>query len=290
MTEPTEGPERLRAYLLGTMDQAAAAELEERYFRDTDVFDLLQSTLDDLTDDYVNGNLTPDERRQFERLHAGGAAGQARIDFSRTLVRNVGAKAAPLRPPFVRSVITLFRQQAAPLQLALAAGFMILLIGPTIALTRVTQLGNAVEELRAHLDVEREAARSAAADAARERGQRQNLENTLAGLSTSAFSLLPGSTRGDGTRLALPAGIGFARLELALEQIPPLPLRAVIRNAGGATVWSQEIRDSIGPSGPVVTVPNAVLPAGDYEASVYAVGSDGRADEVASFAFRIERR
>jgi hypothetical protein len=56
----------VRAYLLGTLEPAEAAAFEDRYFRDDAAFAQLKATEDRLIADFLDGRLTPQERKLFE--------------------------------------------------------------------------------------------------------------------------------------------------------------------------------------------------------------------------------
>ncbi len=54
-------------YLLGTLPEAERDELEARYFRDPALLELLLVTENQLIEDYTDGRLSADERRNFEQ-------------------------------------------------------------------------------------------------------------------------------------------------------------------------------------------------------------------------------
>src|SRR5215472_7620670 len=58
--------EPVRAYLLGTIDEAEATKLEVGYFTDPSVLDWIQAVESTLIEDYLAGRLSPEDRRLFE--------------------------------------------------------------------------------------------------------------------------------------------------------------------------------------------------------------------------------
>jgi hypothetical protein len=57
----------IRKYLMGDLQQAEQLLVEERLFLDNEYFQMRQAVEDDLIDEYVYGELSPDERRRFEQ-------------------------------------------------------------------------------------------------------------------------------------------------------------------------------------------------------------------------------
>jgi hypothetical protein len=58
--------EPVRAYLLGTIDEAEATKLEVSYFTDPSVLDWIQAIESTLIEDYLANRLSPEDRRLFE--------------------------------------------------------------------------------------------------------------------------------------------------------------------------------------------------------------------------------
>jgi hypothetical protein len=66
MKPMVEGDLTMRKYLLGELSQEEQSEVEERLFLDSEYFQRLQMFEDDLIDDYVYEELSPDEREKFD--------------------------------------------------------------------------------------------------------------------------------------------------------------------------------------------------------------------------------
>ncbi len=58
--------EPVRSYLLGELEESAAATIEERYFTDRAFFLLVQSAETALIEDYLAGRLSPSSKERFE--------------------------------------------------------------------------------------------------------------------------------------------------------------------------------------------------------------------------------
>lgn len=276
----------LKRYLLGQLDEAAMAALEEQYFRDTAAFEELEAALDDLTDAYVRGTLSADDQRIFALRYGTTADGISRIAFARTL----GAYRAPTPATVAPRGLSLlratreFRQQPVALQLLALAALLVLVVGGPVTVSRNRYLERELSRMRGDV-------RDLASSAATERVQRDQLERRLADVSTSAFDLLPGTDRSGGTTLLVPQSAGFVRLQLALESPPPLaPLRVVIMTADRAVLWSKVVADSAPGAVVDALVPAALFAPGEYQVRLSARYPDGTFQDLASYGFRVRRR
>src|SRR5215831_19607686 len=85
-------------YLLGDLSQEEQVQVEDRAFADPDYLVVLQSVEVDLIDAYVNGELSPEERRGFERQFLASPERRRKVAFARDLAR-VAAEAKALEVP-----------------------------------------------------------------------------------------------------------------------------------------------------------------------------------------------
>lgn len=76
----------LRKYLLGNLSEAERDQLEAEYFRNDEAWSILNATEDDLIDSYVHGQLTGDEKKQFERHFLSSSERRDRLRFARLLL------------------------------------------------------------------------------------------------------------------------------------------------------------------------------------------------------------
>lgn len=91
-----------RDYLLGKLRGEDLKSFEERLITDREDFEeLLAAAEDDLTDEYVAGQLSKDERDAFERHYLITPERHADIDFARTLNRYL-QKRRQFTPPIVQ--------------------------------------------------------------------------------------------------------------------------------------------------------------------------------------------
>src|SRR6267143_3345918 len=119
MTPIQELQERIRRYLLGQLSDGAGEEMERDLLANEDIFAELLIIEDELTDEYVKGRLTPDERANFERHFLATPERQEDLRFAQALNRYVKAgknnkQTAPIHLPVFRYGQTfLFRAIAA---------------------------------------------------------------------------------------------------------------------------------------------------------------------------------
>jgi methionine-rich copper-binding protein CopC len=76
-----------RKYLLGQLGDDALQEIEKGFLIDDQAFEELLATEADLTDEYLSGTLTNDERARFEQHCLATPEGQQNLRFARALSR-----------------------------------------------------------------------------------------------------------------------------------------------------------------------------------------------------------
>jgi hypothetical protein len=88
----THSEARLTRYLLGEGSPGERERLEVEYFADEKAFARMLSAEDDLIDAYARGQLSADQRRQFEKKFLNSNEGRERVQFARMLA---GAESDP---------------------------------------------------------------------------------------------------------------------------------------------------------------------------------------------------
>src|SRR5882762_8945174 len=89
MTPIQELQERIRRYLLGQLSDGAGEEMERDLLANEEIFAELLIIEQELTDEYVNGGLTPDERANFETHFLATPERQEDLRFAQALSRYV---------------------------------------------------------------------------------------------------------------------------------------------------------------------------------------------------------
>jgi anti-sigma-K factor RskA len=106
MTPTQEVQQRIRQYLLGQVSGGAREEIERELLADDEVFAELLIIEEELTDDYVNGCLSPIDRANFESHFLATSGRQEDLRFASALNRYVTTRAsarADLAKPWILS-------------------------------------------------------------------------------------------------------------------------------------------------------------------------------------------
>jgi anti-sigma-K factor RskA len=96
MTPTQEVQQRIRQYLLGQVSDGAREDIERGLLADDEVFAELLMIEDELTDEYVNGCLSPDDRANFESHFLATPERQEDLRFARALNRYVTTNTSAL--------------------------------------------------------------------------------------------------------------------------------------------------------------------------------------------------
>jgi len=318
LLDKVEADARLTRYLLGAVSATERENIEAEYLVDEDVFEQMLIAEDELVDAYARGELSDQERGQFEKNFLTSERGRDRVHFSQALAGAVsdarpvakGVEPSP-SPSFFEALwagLTGFRVAGVAFAVLLVAAFSWLLLermsmraelqGLRAERARLTEQSNQLQRVA---DAERARNAELAAQLA-ERGpepeQAANLPPKGVVQRPSediiAFNISPGSVRGSGgTRLAVPRSAKFIRLTLSFERPSShQEYRAAIETADGNTVWRN---DSFGSrSGldrvSLPSIPASALPPGDYVLLLSGKQADGNFAPVANYSFRISRK
>lgn len=131
MTPSQEFQERIRLYLLGQLSDAAREEIERELLQNDEVYTEVLILEDELTDDYLNGSLTPTQRADFERHFLASPERQDDLQFARALQRHIanaaGARAVRSQTPIAPSRRSFIIRAAVvtAVLLVLASGWLI---------------------------------------------------------------------------------------------------------------------------------------------------------------------
>jgi hypothetical protein len=219
----------LRRYVLGAAADEEAAAIEREYFESADALDRVRAAEDDLIDDYVSGQLQPEERQAFERFYRRTPAHGHRVAVARALARVASARSNE------RS------RQVAWWRTAAAAALVLLAVGG--AWLRQAGGGRATTQDSPAPRVEPTAqvSPSAAPDAqAANPVPPSSARPTDRAPVVVAISVSPILVRGDHAAAATIApGTDIVRLRLqgGVAHLRASPTRAVVRTVAGREVW-----------------------------------------------------
>lgn len=86
----------IRNYLLGYRQaEAERRKIEERLMLDDDYFEQISMQEEELIQDYVDGQLNPEERRRFEKYFFISEERRQKIKFARALRRYINERQSP---------------------------------------------------------------------------------------------------------------------------------------------------------------------------------------------------
>lgn len=117
-----------RRYLLGQLTDEEQQNVEERLLSDDDLFQELELTKDELTQEYVSDQLTSNEREWLQNHFLISSEGEQKHDFAQTFAAY--ARNHQAQPPNALSFIERFRSfwNAQPKTLQVAAAVAVLVI------------------------------------------------------------------------------------------------------------------------------------------------------------------
>jgi hypothetical protein len=293
MTLSPELEATLRTYALGRLPEDARVALEERLVVEPEVLEALGVVEEELTEEYLEGSLSAQDRRDCERSFLASAERQRLLGF----VGALKSRAARRRPAPAGDRSETWSWQPA---LGLAASLLLAVSltanvwqGVKLASQEppspqprgtATPVAAATQQPPAIATLAASAAPSApATPSARDAG-------THTGVST--FRLAAGALRGAGPmpRVAVPAEAAGVRLLLTLPQVDYNSYRATLRDADGEELWTAaKLRAETRPEGKAVVLllPKQLLPRGDYLLELGGVRDKGDPEALASYAFRV---
>jgi hypothetical protein len=316
-------------YLLGDLPEEEQARLEDRAFSDPECMQTILDAESDLIDEYVRGELSTSERRQFERRFLVSAERQRKVEFARALAKvlpeaRTEAAAQPALgfapTSWWNSFITSLRGLNPALNFSMAAAAMALVIGFSWLITETIRLRAHVAQLQAERQTRQRQEENLRQQTANERARNEDLvaqlqrerersENLTAQLQhdqardkSTGFSFIvslflpPGIPRGavERPKLVLPQAAGVARLQIGLEQEDEYKsFRVEIRTTQGKEVWT---RDNLSPqqsrAGRVVNlaIPGRALGAGEYELTLKGVIDNQNSEDVRYYYFNVLKK
>lgn len=328
MEQRTDEEKLMVRYLLGELSEAEQTQLEDRFFMDNDLFELLQMVKDELIDDYVQGLLSAHERERFERHFLSSPQRRHEVELARTLVKTVaGASAAeaavpaisrPAPVPWWTSLRAFLSSQHPAFRVAMAVAALVIVFGGAWLIVQTIQMQTRLQQLQANLresqqreqELEQQLAQQGARrdeltkQLERERNERERLEQELAAQAPSrpslvSFVLLPTSRfRSEAEkrkRLVIPAGAQLVQFKIEFETEEEYKSYRVVlrRRAEEGELWSQsKLRAQSTAQGKSLglRLPTNVLTTGDYRLTLLGVTAGDELDEIRNYDFSMVRR
>lgn len=266
----------IRRYLLGQLPQEESARLEERLLSDSDVFEELLITEDELIDQYLAGDLSPAARPGFETHFLATPERQQKVRFARRLKKYVGeatatksqadhevldpaqlSTALAKTPPKKRPFFSFLPANTPILSYSLAAAVVLVVVSVSwivIKNWRSTQPNGTGKVL--------------------------------------AVVLTTGTTRSGGEipRILITPGVDTVELRLEVVKSDHTSYRAILLADDRSEVWS---RDDLMPTNVagatfiLANIPASLLADGDYRLRVSRRSSDGSFEDIGTYNFRV---
>jgi anti-sigma factor RsiW len=299
MTGPSPTDALLGRYLLDACSDDERRQIEEQFFASDDVFERLRELEEDVIERYRLDTLTAEERSRFERAY-GSSPRRDRVLFAGVLDQWVSRNAPVGRRP----ILSWLRLESKAFRLSLATAAAVLIAGVFATVAQNRRLYSSLVTTQAEaqrLRLQQSEDRQRIEDLER---RASDLSGRLAreGASVTAprlllsFVLSPGLVRGAGEpkRLVVPESVTELRLQLDLESgVSYKSFEVELRTGAGDVVWSQDMlraRPTDGGSVISLTVPAAVLNAGDYEVALRGLTGDRLFEDADHYYFGVVRR
>src|SRR5215475_6189823 len=152
-------------YLVGDMPEETQVRIEDRAFSDPAYLQAIEAVEADLIDDYVHGQLTAVEKRQFEDRFLASPERRKKVEFSKALVRVIDesrepqTQAAPVyqtRRSWRETLADAFRGRVPAFQLSMAALALLLVAVLSRQLALNSSLRGSIGKLQAEQRAEQD--------------------------------------------------------------------------------------------------------------------------------------
>jgi anti-sigma factor RsiW len=285
-------------YLLGEASPEERSDLEAKYLANADLFEEVIATENDLIDAYAGGQLRDSDRKRFEEYFLGTPERQQRVEFAKALRNHVAeeckiqekAELLKFSPPQPR--------WPALVQLGILSLFLAIVIWSIWMTARNFHLRNENARLQAQitdlLEKNKELQQQMEAyqkDTLKSEGDEQ--QQAKATPAIAVFTLHAGISRGNSmsNRVIISAETQSVCLQLVMEDHHYSKLDASIETVNGDKIWHKKdlpVRTGRKPRVDL-TLPAKILTDDDYIANLTRAGSDGNAEMIGSYAFRVIR-
>lgn len=262
-----ESPDVIRQYLLGMLAQEQYLRLEQRLLTSNDLLEEILIAEDELIDEYLRGELSETEQKNFVVCFLKAPERQQKLRFSKTFKRYIKSAGTEGTSEGAGSVSQAFsardylsrltRVRSPVVTFSLAATLLVLLSGVSWVLVRRVMTP---------------------------RGAHNSL----------VVRLTPKLVRdaGETNRILIPADVNTVRLQLALPDDDYKTYRAALRSSGGAEIWAGNnvTVNTVGVDGYVqFDLPAEILGPDDYKVTLSGHLSEDKYEDVTNYSFRVVR-
>jgi hypothetical protein len=327
-TSTPQNEELLVQYLLGKLPEAKQVEIEDLAFQDWQYLQQLQDVENDLIDEYVRGEIPPEQRVEFERHFLASAERRRKVEFARALAT---ASPEPEKAEVVRPAVTKTREtgkenflvafirRLTPMPaFALTAAALALVVGGIWLLTDRSRLRSQLSDLKAARQADDTKRRELEAQLANEKersqvltaqiqqqqkepdngAQHQQRESATPTPSSAivALALLPGLPRGSTNvpKLELTSATGTVRLQVGLDpQDDYQRFRVELNTQQGKLAWSQanlSAHTTRMGRAVILNLPAKTLQAGRYELALKGTNAAGASEDLGYYYFEVVKK
>jgi hypothetical protein len=278
MTDLDQAQPTIRRYLLGREDAAGSEQFEERFVSDAEFREVALIVEEELIDDYLAGLLSADDRASFDAHYLAGPRQRQGLNLAQTIREYALENAATY--PLVVSKPT-WRERLAfitrPGGVPALAGTGLLIVAVAGLLTWWISSWQANEPQLITPDT-----------IARLNKPPHNSEPALSVPLTGFLD----RASGQGQKFKVPAGIDIVQLQLALPATPYQTYQATLRVTDGKelfTVGDLSAQPTEAGRFLNLRLPARILTPRDYTLSLNGQTTDGHAESVADYYFRVLR-
>ncbi len=314
-----EQEKRFQRYILNDLPENERTEIEDSYMADGEFFDLVQIAEDELVDDYVRGRMASRDRSLFEKNYLCVQDHRQRVETARALLAIADARAAE-RPavnatPWQRLQLAL-RFDSPGIRWALAAGFMLAVLGGPVMVLRINRLSAELDSvrgeqralqqreqgLRDELALQKDKDESLSDDLTQEKRERGRLEEDIAKLREAqspqppvVFSLGSSNTGhfpGQPETLEVPRGAETVRLQMPLFEDTFQDYLITVKDTQGKEVLQRSLQSTKTTRGSVVSLrlPTRQLNAATYHLTLSGTHDKKTFEELTSYDLRIVKK
>jgi hypothetical protein len=301
-------------YLLGELSESEAAELEDKYFADPQLFNRLLDTENRLVDDYARGRLSESLRVRFQTSYLANPERRERAQFAQALAARVDRDRGIAHSSGADSWWTKLIAGVSQPKLSWGFALVILLLAGAVGLLviRTRRLQHELIATESERDRQQQNVHDLQEELAGQRARADQLTTDLnearsqqtpgpggPSQTESLFATLMltiGNERGGevppAARLVIAPQTKRVRLVLHLVDNDYPHYTVVVQSAHGQQVFKQDNVQANGKRGAtlVVLAPASKFSSGDYILTLRAVTVSGEVEDVGKRLFHVERK
>jgi hypothetical protein len=243
--------QRIRRYLLGQLNDEEQQKVEDRLMTESDFFEELEVSKDEIIEEYCAGELTTKERDWLEQHFLASPEGKLRRRFALALSR--GKPKSPKRLTLFERLQDLWKSQPWAVA-AIASAVVVLVVGGIV--------------LRATISTS------------------QSTSGQFLTLTLTNSAAVRAEEAGPTAKVSLPLDVDELVITLVLPESSPLASSYRVEAVDGINILSIAGSNSNSVS---VIIPTAQLRRGQYALRLYAIRADGTEERVSgNYFFTVE--